>query len=269
MLNEYLKMKESCETLLPLVHTTLFSSAKIILKDEAIEPQRCPVFEKELSYLFYGKQEYRKRIVGTTANPSLGNFYVCFVFSPISINPYSIFPFDTGAWYKKYYKKIYGFHGEFDAKSANSRFLMGNSLECLPKYVSTFWGSNDNYLEDLCVDALPANTPNCIQEVYNLIKSRPKKVDGRKHTPEIITDQVINLRLQKPIAAIIHSYCKNTIDDSVAQFCLKLDELGISFRDYTFGTKGLASDRPNEYISEIKRIIREKVIPDAIKGAIK
>ena len=268
MLSNYLQETESgekLEKLLPLIHTTLLSNAKVIVAEGSLSSKKeCPVFGGFLNYFFYAKPEYRDRNVGDSKYPPLDNLYVSFVFHAHSITPYKIFPFDTGAWKGGLYKRYCNFDHEFDAIDKQSRFEFNNDITYLPKYVSAFWENNNNYLNERFIQSIPDSVPACVKELYELIKCKNNEVDNRMRTPEVISRNTIDLTddNQKPFAIVMHKSCLFTFEDGMPEFINKLIDLNIAYRDYTYGYgSALPPEPPNNFIPSIKQVIIEEILP--------
>ena len=138
-------MPTSCQPL-AWCHSTDAYAFRGIIEDGAFSPNDCPVFEEPLSYCFYGRPAYR--CSDTLSMLTNARAPVVILFDPILITCRKrIFPFDTGAFHKDRYArwmhKSMGLHD----------FELTNLTDAPQRYVSSFFGSNYNYL------TLNPNTP--------------------------------------------------------------------------------------------------------------
>lgn len=124
--------------ILPLTHITTMYGFRSIMAGMTLEPSECKVFNENLLYLFYGRPSYRAS--QTAASVLNWNLPIGFILKPDAVKSVKrVFPFDSGAFAKKYYGSI--FHEESDISS----FELTPQLVSAAKYTSAFYSDNAHY----------------------------------------------------------------------------------------------------------------------------
>jgi hypothetical protein len=134
------KIKPPYPSLLAWCHTTDAYTLRSLIQCQQLEPQYCPVFERNVSYFFYGRPAFRRAPYETLRQSAKAP--VVAIFHPNLIKQgVRLFPFDTGAFAAKRYERW-----------MHSKMLLGDfALRCRDisarQHVSAFFGSNKNYIE--------------------------------------------------------------------------------------------------------------------------
>ncbi|EHA1080854.1 hypothetical protein I8Y06_001676 [Photobacterium damselae] len=168
--------------MMPLVHVCDCHRLRNILVSNAIIPTKCPVFEEDLAYFFYGRPSYRIGDGGFSSNtPSL--FPVCFILDSAYITDIKrVFPFDTGAFAAGLYKKY------IHSKATFSDYIFEPTYDFIRRYVDMFYSSNENYFngEATIVKGLIPTMAFELQSLHQMITSTStEEVDDRCYTVEI------------------------------------------------------------------------------------
>ena len=96
---EIIEKRQNEIGLMPVFHNTDAYSFRSILLSKSFDLSLCPVFNKKLTYAFYGKPSYRKHQDSSTSNSS--KFPICFILNTENLPvPFKVFPFDSGLFYK-------------------------------------------------------------------------------------------------------------------------------------------------------------------------
>lgn len=210
--------RAAAQPILPFIHSTDLHHFKQIMDEGQLRPTPCPVFQRDLLYLYYGKPTYRTR---TGADPSslLGYLPVCLVLSAdVRAECFRFFPFDSGAFglYKKsmYYKLTVG---DFALASGDS--------DTPAKLVDLFFGTNDDYCHGTTRpqtnDRLSVHL-DCISALFSVRGEAP--FDDRSQTFEGHCDSPLELR-SSLLAVVIPA----TLKDQP------------TFQRFAFGIPGLAT----------------------------
>ncbi|MCM1284728.1 MAG: hypothetical protein NC213_10500 [Acetobacter sp.] len=171
------------DRLLPLIHSCGGYEAYLIISDDKLKTQLCPVFNENLLYFFYGKPSYppTEKIKINTASSSFNP--VCFIIDVEKIKPKKIFPFDSGAFMSKRYERY------IHRKTQIEHYLIDDKNGIL-KYISVVYGSNKNYMFGEIFDKLPPHQKPELTSLFDLLKSdNVEEYDERANTIEIISDE--------------------------------------------------------------------------------
>lgn len=192
---------------MPIIHSTSLYNFRNILKQSKITSKKCPVFNENLLYYFYGKPSYR---VATKSGARTDITYcpICFVLKPQCVSDFKrIYPFDSGAFHNGLYKAH--LPKEFDLMT----FHLGNDPEMPKRVVDLFFGSNRAYFFG---DATRMNQLGPmdfeVQSYYQLITSSGETgYDDRRSSIELQSE--LNLTLsERSVCAIILP--KKSLDDT-------------------------------------------------------
>jgi hypothetical protein len=223
---------------LPLVHSTdVFAIGNILEDGGKIMPQSCPVFEPErLTYLFYGRAAYRPNLAEEPTN--LDHFLpVCLIFKiSASIVIKRIFPFDSGAFSRDFYKAY------LHKNMRLGDFLLEADEETPGRVVRRFFTDNTNYIVGQKAVSKAIDPGQFEAKSYEMLigSQGANSLDSRGGGVEIQTDQPIDLL--KDIEAVIlpSSQARSEIGKRLA-------DSGIDVIPYRL----LGRLRPNEFTGEI------------------
>lgn len=175
--------KHTNDVLLPLVHSCGGYEAYLIISDNKLKTQSCPVFKENLLYFFYGKPSYppTEKVKINTASSSFNP--VCFIVDTHKITPKQIYPFDSGAFENKRYIRY------IHPKTGIDNYLINNKSGIL-KYISVIYGSNEKYIYGEVFSNLPDYNKPELESLFNLLKSdHVEEYDERANTIEVISDE--------------------------------------------------------------------------------
>lgn len=251
-LRRYVQLATPAGPQLPLVHSTDAYAIGNILEDGGtVFPQSCSVFEDErLTYLFYGRPAYRPNL--TEEPTDLGHFLpVCLIFKvDASIKIKRIFPFDSGAFTRDFYKAY------LHRNMVLGDFLLEADQSTPGRVVTRFFTDNTNYIVGQQAPPEQIEPSEFEAKSYEMIISSQgaNSLDSRGGGVEIQTDQPIEL--ERDVEAIILPSSQ-----ARAQIGKRLRSGGIAVIPYQV----LGRMRPNEYaggISDkcISYLCRKKLI---------
>lgn len=121
-------------------HTTDGYGLRSMIESGTIRPNRCPVFNENLIYAFYGRPAYRSRHDGSIGISARAPVIV--IFSPdLAVRGTRLYPFDTGAFAAGRYKR------RLHSSTTVADFMLPATTEAARKHVSAFFHSNENYLK--------------------------------------------------------------------------------------------------------------------------
>jgi hypothetical protein len=188
-LQNWLDKHEHTSPLLYWCHTTNMSGFRQILRDGALSPQKCSVFESDLSYFFYGRPAYRFK-----SDPSLLDNHawpVILVFkNTIESFSWSAFPFDSGAFFNGRYQQWLDSTWRIDA------FKIDVASTTHARHVSAFYEGNEDYLDGKGkhLDSSKFGLDLEAAAVAQMIREcRDGGADDRRFTIEMIADTPIPL----------------------------------------------------------------------------
>jgi hypothetical protein len=178
------------EKLLPFFHSCDAFVFRKILKDRALSPSICDVFNEELLYLYYGRPAYKSSI---TSNNRLDAFLpVSFILKSEQIQDQDITriaPFDTGAYKNNLYKDY------LHPKMEMSSFFMQPDQAAIHNMVHRFFASNKEYFSGkpkVGVEFDPLEFE--MQAYYALINGvAQSSIDDRKATIEVQLSRPLEL----------------------------------------------------------------------------
>ncbi|MEA1674548.1 hypothetical protein [Nitrospirillum sp. BR 11163] len=131
---------------LPFVHTTSSVDFEFhIGPDGVLKAEKCPVYNEELVYLFYGKPSYRPKDGEKIHKASMKQFApVCLVLKiPDGVEPKRVLPFDSGAYHNGVMTSEGHAHRRLKKDVFESR-----SRSAAGKIVGVFFGSNKDYYDE-------------------------------------------------------------------------------------------------------------------------
>jgi hypothetical protein len=173
---------------LALIHTTTVANFRQIFAAGALAPQRCPVMDVDLTYLFYGRPAFRPgRIDKTDRNPD--SRPVCLVFKREALPAgVGVYPLDTGAHHERRYSPHLDGVPLADLECSGVPTAEG-------RIVSRYFESNEEYFYGAERGALdPHPTSAVAQGFYDfLVDSGRMNYDDRSRTVEFVCDEGINI----------------------------------------------------------------------------
>lgn len=208
-LSEFLTKNSIGSTLaMPVIHATNAYTGKQIIRGELIKPNRCNVFEEDLTYLFYGRPSYKK--MGESQIAQYWELPALFVMDYETIQAKRIFPFDTGAFAAHRYPN-------FINMMPMEEFEVTNALSAPQRLVSAFFVDPNRYFRlqprdrsDFTHRFEVTSTEEEIKALYELILSYSEKIDDRRFAIEIQTECEIKLKESGLKAVIIpEEYCES------------------------------------------------------------
>lgn len=166
---------------LPFFHTCKGDSLRSIFFNKKIRPTRCEIFNKELTYLFYGKPAYRVSGCKSSSRDP-GRFPVSFVINLESPQIEHVYPFDTGALSNSIFKDI------FEDVVNPALFEIGSSLDCLQNFITCFYETDEKYF-----NCQPVVDQKCFSRFsFELVRTlmlvnekASTKYDNRAYTAEL------------------------------------------------------------------------------------
>jgi hypothetical protein len=192
---------------LPYFHSCSGKAFRSILASGKIEKRKCPVFDEELIYFFYGKPSYRLPDAGTNTRDT-SRFPICFVLSDLEdANIKRVFPFDTGAL-------AYGIYEDICGDELNPYcFEIGTSKESISSLINYLYGNDPNYFfakPNKTIDDIDALCFELRQILEFIIYFGRTNWDSRAHSIEVQHDSDIQLTLAEIEAIILpDSYLNN------------------------------------------------------------
>ncbi|HAS3594620.1 hypothetical protein [Vibrio vulnificus] len=188
--HKHISEAEPTTASMPLVHVCDSFTFRKIMVSGVIAPSYCKVFEKDLSYFFYGRPSYRVSSQEQTTNAK-SMFPICFILEPSSVSTISdAYPFDTGAFCAGI------FSGYVHPKSEVSDYKFINQMDFIQRFVGYFYSNNTSYydgLPSIAQQNLPAMAFE-LHSLYQLITTESnEKFDDRCHTIEIQTEEDVDI----------------------------------------------------------------------------
>lgn len=180
------------------MHTTDGLSFEEILKSNTLTPVRCRVFRERLLYLFYGCPAYRPNPHSLpTSVPAY--FPVCLVFAPKCATIKRIYPFDSGAFSKGFYKRY------LPSRVTRARFELERSLDTPGRLVHAFYGTNENYYDGKPATRHSFNALKSEVRCYHklICERRSSKADLRRGIAEIQTSESLPLERDSILAVAL------------------------------------------------------------------
>ncbi|WP_186183266.1 hypothetical protein [Burkholderia gladioli] len=198
-LQNWLNQHEPTSSLLYWCHTTNMTGLRQILRDGALGPQKCNVFEMDLSYFFYGRPAYRLK-----GDPSLLDNHawpIIFVLkNTIEDFAWSAFPFDSGAFQNGLYQQWLDPTWDINA----FRIDIPNTTHA--RHIAAFYDSNEDYLDGKGKQLHPSNFGFNLEAaaISQMIREcRGGDADDRRFTIEMIADNPIPLNSQYVAMVIV------------------------------------------------------------------
>ncbi|MGE4484279.1 MAG: hypothetical protein AB7C97_04075 [Oscillospiraceae bacterium] len=187
IISEFDKYISSCKPIdrLAVFHSTKLRHAEEILNTGLIIPQKIDNYDKESSFLFYGRASYPINGKGIS-----DNYPVCFIFKPTIFDLDKVYPFDSGAFISGRYK---GFVNEVEQLSD---FQLEPDYDYVSRFINFFYTSKDKYRQGRYnvnnIDMLKFN--DYLLNAYARIISCPTiDTDHRKNTIEFIVSEPIRI----------------------------------------------------------------------------
>lgn len=176
--SSFLSGHAPCPPPLPLVHSTDFAGFREILRSGKLAPAQCKVFHEDLLYFFYGRPAYR---VSTDVVGGLQDAYmpICIIMEPeIAISVSRIFPFDSGAFQSKLFKRF------IPTKFSIDNYQLGTQLDLPQQVVSAFFGNNDKYMSGKVQMAQVPPLELEVSHYYKLISDTSVSFDDEEPFPD-------------------------------------------------------------------------------------
>lgn len=235
-----------------LVHVTSVGWGRRIVATSRIETRRCPVFERDLIYIFMARPAYRFRD-GDAKSAQISRFPFVFVISPQALgDPFHVYPFDTGA----YVADVYG--TTIDPTLYLDDYELTPSIEATLQHITWAFGSKTAYFEgalrvDLA-DSLPfwRSVGRGWIDIANLAATGRDRPDARASAIEIAYARSIDLR-QGHVRLLV--FPQQFIEDARGQnadFLAELGKLGLAYKTYDWRP----NETPDSFTDEITRIVR-------------
>jgi hypothetical protein len=137
-LSRYVAAQTPNEPTLPFVHMTDAWVLNRILTSDLLQPRKCPYFNEDLLYLFYGRPSYRPNAKELASSLSF-MAPVCFVLRPESLSFIArMFPFDSGAFHNGLFQDF------LHPQMTIADFALEPDLQNPARLVNGFFGSNEN-----------------------------------------------------------------------------------------------------------------------------
>lgn len=217
---------KECELSLPFFHTCKSVTLRDIFIKKEITPQHCVVFDKPLTYLFYGKPAYRLPSDGKTSR-EIGRFPVTFIVDlDKGTRIDQAFPFDTGALVNGYLECV------SNCELNPAKYGLGTSFDSIKCFISSFYGTDRDYFH--CnpsitnSDLMPFSFE--LQKVLSLITERSSKgYDNRAYTVELQIQAPIELSGNQVKAVFLPSDLMGGSDRVLDEFLYENDIDAITY----------------------------------------
>ena len=185
---------------LPVVHTTDWMVFRDLMEvNSVLRTGRCPVFEEDILYLFYGKPCYRMH--ADVEPTSLSAFFlISILFEPHSVGPPGrVLPLSSGAFAKGLYA------ANLHPTLRNSDFELNTSIQGAAQAVATFYGSNDRYFRSIVRNDISVGARDIEVEAFLSIIRTPARtpMDDRRSAIEIQLRHSIDIRTADVCAVIL------------------------------------------------------------------
>lgn len=207
---------------LPLVHITTWQWAEKILKSGLIEPRKCDDFsaitkiDEILGYWYYGRPAFRPKPVD--ANGSIHHYPIAFIlrYEPTVFDIIRVFPFDTGAYIRKYYESVASSMYDYELLE----YIIGGAFEDASRHISAFFSDNSNYLRGRL--AAPISFDNIlfpqVSTFLQLLQGDPKGSDDRRSSIEVQVKGPVTLDKSNVIGIVVP---ENFMDSAFALRLIK------------------------------------------------
>lgn len=236
---------------LPLMHSAEGHDLHEILQfGLQLSPKPCLCMQDRRLFTFYGRAAYR---VGgheeDIHNLSLKK-PVCLILHPdVLVNADAMFPFDTGAFIKKKYKKWIPVGDDDESCKQNCQKFKLPPLADIPsRFVMAFFGSNDNYYRLNPLEKISANCPS-VDAYFDMIKNKGlDDGDDRSSTLEVYFRDPIAIKKENVLGVVIPH-------DFIGKYYVMdlLNQEGIKWVTYesTKGTSGENTGAMRQVVSEV------------------
>lgn len=187
---------------IPLVHTTAAYFVDEIRKSDSLTPQTCDVFNTPLTYFFVGRPAYK--VHEGDGEAERWELPCCFIFEyEVVAKPTRVFPFDSGAFARdrmpSYVKMMPMEAFEVSATPDAPLKIVGAYFPDASAYLHGRPHEISDFQKTFSLGAFDDQ----IEAVHRLaLEKHNKSVDDRRLSVEIQTDQVIDLKVHKPIAIV-------------------------------------------------------------------
>ena len=236
---------------LPLVHVTATGFAREIVESGQFEVRRCKVFNRDLVYFFVLRPAYRRKD-GDEKSERINRFPFVFVVSPDAINPFHVYPFDTGG------ADAGVFSDQADEYVCLEDFELEPRHDAAAGQIGWAFASLEDYFEGNLRAGLISDVPahETVTLGYHAIagmaRTGSNQPDKRASAVEIATSHNVPLKGNVLLAVIPRQYLDDDGRENTA-FINQLKALGIMWRTYEWEP----NTTPNELQEEIARIVRK------------
>ena len=235
---------------LSLVHSAPVFYAGEILRGGKFEVRRCPVFGKDLLYFFVLRPAYRSRLGGEKSH-QLTRFPVAFIVRPEAVEPYSVYPMDTGA----------AAGGAFAGQADPFVFLEDYELEpnhaAAAGHIAWAFGSLAAYYDGVLradiLDDVPQHevVTRGFADVARMGREGSNRHDRRASTVEVTSSRDVQLQGNVLLAIVPKQFLEDPAGPNGAMIA-RLKELAIPFRTYEWQP----NTAPDEFQKDISDIAR-------------
>jgi hypothetical protein len=195
---------------LPMVHSTHAYYLRHIRDSDAIIPQPCEVFSKNVSYFFFGRPAYK--VPGDAAQAQEWELPACFVFDyQTSPTPIRVYPFDTGAHHARRMPHYIGMIGRDEFETSSSPDAPKRIVGAFFSDVRSYFKSEPKGLAEFRREFSPGVFDAEVKAVHRLaLADSSALLDDRKMSVEAQVETTVDLKVTKPIAVVAPlPYCED------------------------------------------------------------
>jgi hypothetical protein len=235
--------------LMPLTHITKGIGAEDISRAGIVSPARGEMFEEALAYFFYGRPAYR--VGGDGAVKVEAACPYCFVFNAALINKAkAIFAFDTGAFDRRLYKRI--FVDEMNVED----FSLETNNDRPNRLISSIFGTRKTYFDG---DVSKITDPEALAKPWDfharayldLLVSRGRnEPDDRICSIEVLFSEPVPLKGNLLAVVVPHTVWD---DEKHAPWLEKLKAEGVAIAPYLF----VPGRHPEHYHAQLEAAVRD------------
>lgn len=233
---------------MPLTHIAKGLVAEDIIRDKCIKPSEDKVFDKPLSYFFYGRPAYRISGDGSIRIEAACPF--CFIFEPNLIkSATALHAFDTGAFAKRMYKsKIMDEMAIEDFSLEKSHERANKIINCLFLDKNAYFDGDITKIGDL---DLYADAWDFLARGYlELIRSRGRnEPDDRICSIEAVFAEDVRIEGSLRSVVVPHTLWS---DDKKAPWLESLSTNGVLIAPYVF----IPGRHPEYYLSQLEQAVK-------------
>lgn len=182
------KCKATLPDPLPLVHTSRCEWASSMIAAPELQPRRCPIYDEDLLYLFYGRPAYRIRERG---RHEINYCPICFILklnrTSLALN--RVMPLDSGGASEGRFSP----HIEPHEKGL---LELDPSVESARKLVDVFYKDNRSYLVGQCqpLSDFVGASPDIVKQYVNMLHDvEVSRADDRRSAVELQATTKVSL----------------------------------------------------------------------------